>query len=86
MARTFVRHPGETVPAEGRIVVADKRFGASVAGLCRQHRAHAGRQIGNACRTFREVRKRLGKAGAGGNLNHDFRNVDSGQPSRDSLP
>jgi hypothetical protein len=43
-------------------------------------------QCGEMRCTFREVRKRLGKAGAGGNLNHDFRNVDSGQPGHDSLP
>ena len=58
--------PGQAVPAKGRIVVADKRLGAGVAGLCRQHCADAGRQITSACCTFREVRKRLGKAGAGG--------------------
>jgi hypothetical protein len=66
--------------------VADERFRAGVARLGRQHGAYAGRQIGEcACGTFREVRKRLGKAGAGGNLHHKFRNVDSWQPGHDSL-
>jgi hypothetical protein len=35
--------PRQMVPAQGRIVVANKRFGAGVARLCRQHGAHAGR-------------------------------------------
>jgi hypothetical protein len=78
--------PSQAVPAQGRVVVTDKRFRAGVARLGRQHRAHAGRQIGDACGAFRQVGKRLGKAGAGGNLHHDFGQVDAGQAGRDGLP
>jgi hypothetical protein len=84
VAEVVLFDPGQTVPAQSWVLVADKRFRSSVAGLGGEHGAHAGRQIGHTGGSFGEVSKHFGKSGAGSNLHHDLRQIQTRQSRRDS--
>lgn len=86
VAQVILIDPGQPLAPQRGNVVTDQRFGAGVAGLGQQHRAQAGGQILGPCRALGQMGEGVGEAGAGGNLQQDFRQIDFWQPGDDRLP
>ena len=75
--------PGQPGAAECRLVGADHRLEADVAGLRDQRAAQAGGELLDARMALADMGEGVGKAGACGDFQHDVRQVDLRHPGRD---
>jgi hypothetical protein len=75
--------PGQPGTAERWLVGADHRLEADVAGLGDQRTTEAGSELFDTRIALADMSEGVGKARAGGDLQHDVRQVDPRHPCRD---